>query len=96
MDNNLSCIRLFADKVQIDNCRETLQANEIAFKALNGTLALAGNEVRLKNAVPPGRRKRTLPLRIIEVANICNTQIEMENKARQMQKRHKNDSLLLI
>ena len=48
MDSNRSCIRVFADKVQIDNCRETLQSNQNAFKALSGTLALAGNEVRLK------------------------------------------------
>lgn len=48
MDNNQSCIRLFADKVQIDNCRETLRANEKAFSELSSSLALAGNEVRLK------------------------------------------------
>ena len=48
MESNQSCIRLFADKVQIDNCRETLQANQKAFKALSGSLALAGNEARLK------------------------------------------------
>lgn len=48
MDNNQTCIRIFADKVQIDNCRETLQANENAFKELSSSLALAANEVRLK------------------------------------------------
>jgi len=48
MENNQSCIRIFADKVQIDNCRETLQANKKAFEQLSGLLALAGNEVRLK------------------------------------------------
>ena len=48
MDNNQSCIRAFADKVQIGHCRETLQANQNAFKALSSSLALAGNEVRLK------------------------------------------------
>ncbi|MEX0983052.1 MAG: metalloregulator ArsR/SmtB family transcription factor [Bacteroidales bacterium] len=48
MDNNQSCIRLFADKVQIDNCRQTLQSNKNAIKELSSTLALAGNEVRLK------------------------------------------------
>ncbi|MBS3912992.1 MAG: helix-turn-helix transcriptional regulator [Bacteroidetes bacterium] len=48
MDNNQSCIRVFADKVQIDNCRRTLQANEKAFGKLSNLLALAGNEVRLK------------------------------------------------
>lgn len=48
MENNQSCIRMFADKVQIDNCREILQANGKAFSQLSGLLALAGNEVRLK------------------------------------------------
>ena len=48
MDNNQSCIRMFADKVQIDNCRVTLKTNEKAFGQLSALLALAGNEVRLK------------------------------------------------
>ena len=48
MENNQSCIRVFADKVQIDHCREMLQANDKAFSQLSGLLALAGNEVRLK------------------------------------------------
>ena len=48
MENNQSCIRMFADKVQIDNCREILQANGKAFGQLSGLLALAGNEVSLK------------------------------------------------
>ncbi|PKP48986.1 MAG: transcriptional regulator [Bacteroidetes bacterium HGW-Bacteroidetes-1] len=48
MDNNQSCIRVFADKVQINTCREKLQANEKSFGKLSSVLALAGNEVRLK------------------------------------------------
>lgn len=48
MENNQSCIRQFADKVQIENCRSTLQANNKSFGDLSGLLALAGNEVRLK------------------------------------------------
>lgn len=48
MDNNQRCIRLFADHEQIDNCRQTLQANQLAFRELSKSLALAGNEVRLK------------------------------------------------
>lgn len=48
MKNNQSCIRQFADGVQIDNCRATLRTNEKAFTQLSGLLALAGNEVRLK------------------------------------------------
>ena len=48
MDKNTSCIRAFADEVQIANCKETLDVNEIAFKSLSKSLALAGNETRLK------------------------------------------------
>lgn len=48
MENNQSCIRVFANKVQIENCRAILQTNDKAFTALSGLLALAGNEVRLK------------------------------------------------
>ncbi|MCF8232914.1 MAG: metalloregulator ArsR/SmtB family transcription factor [Bacteroidales bacterium] len=48
MENNQSCIRLFADKVQIGKSRKSLQENKKAFKQLSSMLALAGNEVRLK------------------------------------------------
>lgn len=48
MDNNKSCIRLFADETQINLCKNKLQSNATAFSHLSGLLALAGNEVRLK------------------------------------------------
>ena len=48
MDNNKSCIRLFADETQINLCKSKLQSNATAFSYLSGVLALAGNEVRLK------------------------------------------------
>lgn len=48
MENNQTCIRIFADQVQISECRKKLQSNEQAFGRLSGLLALAGNEVRLK------------------------------------------------
>ncbi|MDT8414616.1 MAG: metalloregulator ArsR/SmtB family transcription factor [Flavobacteriaceae bacterium] len=48
MENTQSCIRAFADKVQIANCREAVQDNQQAFEVLSSLLALAGNEVRLK------------------------------------------------
>lgn len=48
MEKTQSCSRIFADKVQIDNCKEIVQANNKAFSKLSGLLALAGNEVRLK------------------------------------------------
>ena len=48
MENNQSCIRVFADQVQINNCREKLQTSQADFAQLSNLLALAGNEVRLK------------------------------------------------
>jgi len=48
MENNQSCVRLYADKIQISNCREKLQSSQKIFTELSNLLALAGNEVRLK------------------------------------------------
>ena len=48
MDKNQSCIRQYADQVQINTCKEVIQTNQQAFSQLSGLLALAGNEVRLK------------------------------------------------
>ena len=48
MKKNQLCIRLLADKAQIDHCRKTLATNKNAFDQLSKVLALAGNEVRLK------------------------------------------------
>lgn len=48
MENNQTCIRVFADKVQINHCREKLQSSQKTFAELSNLLALAGNEVRLK------------------------------------------------
>jgi len=48
MEQNQSCTRVFADKVQINECKQKLQSNGQAFEQLSAVLALAGNEVRLK------------------------------------------------
>ena len=43
-----TCIRLFADKEQIENCKTKLKVGKRSFTNLSNILALAGNEVRLK------------------------------------------------
>lgn len=48
MDNNQTCIRVLADKNQINACKNKLDNNSDAFGQLSNLLALAGNEVRLK------------------------------------------------
>jgi ArsR family transcriptional regulator, lead/cadmium/zinc/bismuth-responsive transcriptional repressor len=43
-----TCIRLFADRGQIKNCRAVLKTAKKSFGHLSDILTLAGNEVRLK------------------------------------------------
>ncbi|WP_253810296.1 ArsR/SmtB family transcription factor [Hydrotalea flava] len=43
-----ACIRLYADPVQINQCKEKLEQTQEAFATMSGVLALAGNEARLK------------------------------------------------
>ena len=47
MENN-TCIRLYADHVQINACKQKLKSAQKSFSGLSNILALAGNEVRLK------------------------------------------------
>ena len=42
------CIRLFADQVQITECKKKLKANTASLSQLSKVLELAANEVRLK------------------------------------------------
>ena len=43
-----TCIRLYADPVQINTCKEKVESAAEAFSKMASVLALAGNEVRLK------------------------------------------------
>ena len=43
-----SCIRLLADKDQINACKEKIKTAQRSLASLSNILALAGNEVRLK------------------------------------------------
>ncbi|MEX2232626.1 MAG: metalloregulator ArsR/SmtB family transcription factor [Cyclobacteriaceae bacterium] len=43
-----TCIRVFADPVQIRECRKRVKAKHPAFSRLSSVMSLVGNEVRLK------------------------------------------------
>lgn len=43
-----TCIRLYADPVQIKTCKEKVENTAGAFSKMASVLSLAGNEVRLK------------------------------------------------
>lgn len=47
MEKN-TCIRVLADPVQIQQCKNDIVSKKIAFSSLSNVLNLAGNEVRLK------------------------------------------------
>lgn len=42
------CIRLYADKAQLNECQKKLKSNSASLSRLSKVLELAGNEVRLK------------------------------------------------
>ena len=44
----IKCIRVFADEIQINECRKKLKTNSESLFRLSKVLELAGNEVRLK------------------------------------------------
>lgn len=48
MSNSQTCIRVLADKEQINACQGLLEVNSQSITDLSRLLALAGNEVRLK------------------------------------------------
>jgi len=43
-----TCIRVYADPVQIKECRKKVSQNEKTFSRLSNILSLAGSDVRLK------------------------------------------------
>ena len=43
-----TCIRLYADPVQIKACKEKIENTENAFSQMSAVLSLAANDVRLK------------------------------------------------
>ena len=45
---SIKCIRLYADQVQISECKKKLKENTASFSQLSKVLELASNEVRLK------------------------------------------------
>jgi len=43
-----TCIRLYADPIQIKGCKEKVENTENAFSQMSAVLSLAANDVRLK------------------------------------------------
>ena len=65
--NHNTCIRLFADYEQINNCKGKLKTAQKSFASLSNILALAGNEVRLKIVYLLEEEKELCPCDIADI-----------------------------
>lgn len=66
MDGN-TCLRLYADKAQINSCKDKLKSAQRSFSQLSPTLALAGNEVRLKMIYLLDEEKELCPCDLADI-----------------------------
>jgi len=69
MEKN-TCIRVFADKEQINQCRKVLNENADTFHSLGKVLELAGNEVRLKILFLLDEERELCPCDLSDILNI--------------------------
>src|SRR5690349_1107445 len=66
MDGN-TCLRLYADKAQINSCKDKLKTAQRSFSELSPILALAGNEVRLKMIYLLDEEKELCPCDLADI-----------------------------
>jgi DNA-binding transcriptional ArsR family regulator len=66
MDGN-TCLRLYADKGQINSCKDKLNTAQRSFSQLSPILALAGNEVRLKMIYLLDEEKELCPCDLADI-----------------------------
>ncbi|MFZ6022946.1 MAG: ArsR/SmtB family transcription factor [Bacteroidota bacterium] len=69
MDNS-TCIRLYADKAQIKNCKSKLATVRKSLTSLSSILALAGNEVRLKIVYLLEEEKELCPCDLADILDM--------------------------
>lgn len=65
--NEQGCIRLFANKEQIEGCKNKLKRVQRSFADLSSILALAGNEVRLKILYLLAEEKELCPCDLADI-----------------------------
>ncbi len=89
MNENKTCIRIFADEVQITNCKKKLGFHEESFTRLSRVLSLAGNEARLKILFLIDQEKALCPCDLADM-------LEMSIPAISQHLRKMKDSQVLI
>ena len=64
------CIRVFADQVQINECKKKIKANSTSLSQLSKVLELAGNEVRLKILYLPEEESQLCPCDLSDILGV--------------------------
>ncbi len=70
-----TCIRQFANKEQIKECRDKIQSCDTSLKKLSSVLNLAGNEVRLKILYLLEEEKELCPCDLSDILNMSSPAI---------------------
>ncbi|MBC7915060.1 MAG: winged helix-turn-helix transcriptional regulator [Pyrinomonadaceae bacterium] len=68
--NDKTCIRVFADQEQINNCKNKLKTTQKSLLSLSKILALAGNEVRLKIVYLLEEEKELCPCDLADILSM--------------------------
>lgn len=68
--NQKTCIRIFADIIQIKECRKKIRENEKIFHYIANIFSLAGNDVRLKILFLLNEEKKLCPCDMADILNM--------------------------
>lgn len=78
--NSNTCVRLFKDQGQLNNCKEKINNTSNVFESLSNVLALAGNQVRLKILYLLEEENELCPCDLAEVLEMSNPAISQHLK----------------
>ena len=78
--NANTCVRLFKDQGQLNNCKEKINNTSNVFECLSNVLALAGNQVRLKILYLLEEENELCPCDLAEILEMSNPAISQHLK----------------
>ena len=78
--NANTCVRLFKDQGQLNNCKEKINSSSNVFAGLASVLTLTGNEVRLKIVYLLEEENELCPCDLAEILEMSNPAISQHLK----------------
>lgn len=70
MEKQTSCIRVYADKKQINRCKTDLEKLDFSFSSISEVLSLTGNKVRLKILYLLDKESEMCPCDLSDILNM--------------------------